>query len=234
MTFVQVQSRILSRIREKVNNGEITERGFARATGISQPHIHKVLKGTRTLSFERFDSILKHLKFSLLDFSSDAELDDQLAKRVSRPPGTLISFLERPIGPGGGWDSRVRRDDRYAIPCSAVETGHLLVAARLRPDPAMIQSQSGLNVAAIELGRATHPFPSDTLYVIALRGEAVLRRIRQGAGHLYLVSDPTANEPLRWERLAPDHAQSAGPILGRVVWLGRESENDSRWNSATA
>jgi hypothetical protein len=33
-------------LRERVMNGEISERRLAQLTGISQPHMHNVLKGT--------------------------------------------------------------------------------------------------------------------------------------------------------------------------------------------
>ena len=54
-------------VRAFVQNGELTERGLARMIGISQPHMHHILKGARGLSVETADRILAKLKISVLD-----------------------------------------------------------------------------------------------------------------------------------------------------------------------
>ncbi len=61
MTFREAQLKLLAYVVDRIHNGELTERGFARQIGISQPHAHNVLKGVRNLSPEIFDSILKYL-----------------------------------------------------------------------------------------------------------------------------------------------------------------------------
>ena len=67
MDFTRLQCRLVTHIRERVRSGEITERGLARMTGISQPHIHNVLKGKRFLSIETADQLLHELRVDLLD-----------------------------------------------------------------------------------------------------------------------------------------------------------------------
>ncbi len=67
MGFGTLQRRLLARVKNRVQNGELTERGLARMTGISQPHIHHILKGVRGLSFENADRILLHLNMSVTD-----------------------------------------------------------------------------------------------------------------------------------------------------------------------
>ena len=67
MGFGTLQRRLLARVKSRVQNGELTERGLARMTGISQPHIHHILKGVRGLSFENADRILLQLNMSVTD-----------------------------------------------------------------------------------------------------------------------------------------------------------------------
>jgi hypothetical protein len=67
MDFQWLQSRMVSHIQERVRSGEITERGLARLTGVSQPHIHNVLKGKRFLSLPTADQILRQMRIDLLD-----------------------------------------------------------------------------------------------------------------------------------------------------------------------
>jgi plasmid maintenance system antidote protein VapI len=68
MNFADLNLRLTNYLRDSVRSGELTERGLARATGISQPHIHHVLKGKRTLSTDLADAILHKLHLDLKDF----------------------------------------------------------------------------------------------------------------------------------------------------------------------
>ena len=83
MTFEEAQLRLLALVRDRIRNGELTERGFARLIGISQPHAHNVLKGVRNLSPEFLDAILKLLQLSLLDLATVDELDANVNKRAA-------------------------------------------------------------------------------------------------------------------------------------------------------
>ena len=73
MTFLSMQRRLVAELQLQVKNGQITERGLARRTGISQPHIHNVLKGKRLFSWEAADAVLQELKLTTADLlESDA------------------------------------------------------------------------------------------------------------------------------------------------------------------
>jgi len=74
MDFQELRRRLTAHLRERVRQGEITERGLARLTGVSQPHIHNVLKGKRLFSMEFADAILRGLHLDLLDLIEPGEL----------------------------------------------------------------------------------------------------------------------------------------------------------------
>ena len=74
MNFQELQYRLVASLRERVRSGEATERGLARITGISQPHIHNVLKGKRLLSCEAADTICRHLNLDLIDLVDPGDL----------------------------------------------------------------------------------------------------------------------------------------------------------------
>jgi len=74
MNFAELQRRFVAHLRARVRSGELTERGLARITGVSQPHIHHVLKGKRTLSTDMTDAILNQLHMDLLDLIEPEEL----------------------------------------------------------------------------------------------------------------------------------------------------------------
>jgi transcriptional regulator with XRE-family HTH domain len=75
MTFLQLQQRLLENLRLRVQSGESTERGLARLAGLSQPHLHNVLKGKRFLSIEMADEILRNLEIEVLDLIQPEELE---------------------------------------------------------------------------------------------------------------------------------------------------------------
>jgi hypothetical protein len=67
MSFEGLRSLLIHHVNRSVQAGEITERGLSRRVGISQPHIHNVLKGKRVLSWESADALLDALNLNLLD-----------------------------------------------------------------------------------------------------------------------------------------------------------------------
>ena len=74
MNFREQQRRLIAHLRALVRSGDATERGLARLTGVSQPHMHNVLKGKRLLSLEMADQVLAQLHLDLLDFIEPGEL----------------------------------------------------------------------------------------------------------------------------------------------------------------
>jgi plasmid maintenance system antidote protein VapI len=74
VNFREQQRRLTAHLRALVRSGDATERGLARLTGVSQPHMHNVLKGKRLLSLEMADQVLAQLHLDLLDFIEPGEL----------------------------------------------------------------------------------------------------------------------------------------------------------------
>ncbi len=73
MYFEDLHHRLREHLRSRLQSGEITERRLARLAGLSQPHVHNVLKGVRGLSNELADQILRQLRISLLDLLTPEE-----------------------------------------------------------------------------------------------------------------------------------------------------------------
>jgi hypothetical protein len=74
--FQQLHTRLVVVLRDRVRNGEYTERHLARMVAISQPHLHNVLKGKRLLSLERASQILHHLHMDLFDLLEDRDIEE--------------------------------------------------------------------------------------------------------------------------------------------------------------
>jgi transcriptional regulator with XRE-family HTH domain len=76
MTLGDLQQRFVALLRNRVRNGELTERGLARMVGVSQPHIHNVLHGKRSFSVETTDDIMRQLRVDVLDLIEPSEWAD--------------------------------------------------------------------------------------------------------------------------------------------------------------
>ena len=74
MNYTDAINCLLEELRRRVRSGETTERGLAQLAGVSQPHLHLVLKGKRQFSPAKADAILLHLGLDLLDLIPQREL----------------------------------------------------------------------------------------------------------------------------------------------------------------
>lgn len=89
MNFQQLLDRLKAWLNVQVRNGALTERGLARRAGMSQSHIHNVLKGARILTPSTADRILRGLGLTvldLLDSSGDGAVTPPPARRLRRRP----------------------------------------------------------------------------------------------------------------------------------------------------
>lgn len=222
MNFLQFQDRLLSHLRERVRNGELTERGLALSVGISQPHIHRVLKGDKALSLVNLDLILQYLRQNLLHFCTAAEMEASSAYLIAarKPMVDVPLYLSR-IGPGCPWQATLNRQDRRSIPCDTIGSFQHVALARLSPDPAMNHSLQNYNLALLTQDDYLSP-KSDGLYAIARGQEAVIRRIRHGGRRVYLVTDRARNRPLLWEAVPLNNRALVAAIIGRVIWMGSD------------
>ncbi|MCS7314027.1 MAG: helix-turn-helix transcriptional regulator [Bryobacterales bacterium] len=86
MYFADLHERLLDHIRSLLDRGETTERRLARQAGLSQSHLHNVLKGARGLSNHLADRLLRHLDLSVVDLLSPEERNSTLGRRQIPPP----------------------------------------------------------------------------------------------------------------------------------------------------
>ncbi|HJT87699.1 MAG TPA: helix-turn-helix transcriptional regulator [Bryobacteraceae bacterium] len=65
--FQRLYSRLMVVLQERIRSGEWTERRLALRAGVSQPHLHNVLRGKRLLSPAMADRILHSLHLDLAE-----------------------------------------------------------------------------------------------------------------------------------------------------------------------
>ena len=227
MTFREAQLKLLAYVVDRIHNGELTERRFARLIGISQPHAHNVLKGARNLSPEIFDSVLKYFHLSMLDLAPIEEVEANLKKRREPARVAEAPFLDSPIGPGMPWPEGINWRRSYPLPFPTLRGQPGLIMAELANDPYMYETLAGADVALLDTSlRARSDMTPLGLYVVNRGGESVIRYIRSGAQGFYLVTDASLDSPALWEKLEIPASQFPTSIKARVRWVGRERHRD--------
>ncbi len=192
--------------------------------GISQPHVHNVLKGVRNLSIGMSDSILNIFHLSILDLAPLEDLESKLKSRKALPV-VEVPVLDKPIGPGIPWPAQIVQGKHFVTP---VPTGVILpglVMALVAPDPQMGETLAGYDIAILDTSERHRAKPSpEGLYAVERGGEVVLRYLRPGSRCYYLVSDATLGHPAQWEHLSISRRELFEIIKARVLWLGREKD----------
>jgi len=221
LTFREAQSRLVADLRQRIHNGDLTERGLARITGISQPHVHNVLKGARFLSVGFLDQILKTLHYSAIDLLTIPELESAIARRT-RPHRLELPLLASPIGPGSAWAGIGPEKMRFSVPDDIGGIALELVLARVKFDPAQADRLTGKDMAALDTSRTRlEALDPDGLYVINRGGETPLRHIRFGAGGVYLPTTIQLDRPLDWQFVEVRAEDLFEIVKAKVVWLGK-------------
>jgi hypothetical protein len=228
LTFLDAQLKLLAYVRSQIRNGVLTERGFARSVGISQPHVHNVLKGVRNLSPEFFDLALKYFHLSLLDLIPLDELEAHLRNRRTPHRSAEVPFLNGPIGPGMPWPTRLDPHKNLLLPYPSIEPPSNLVMASLIDDPNM-PSTAACDIALLDTSPASPlKLAPQSLFVIERGNEAVLRYIRPGTHGYYLATDVTLDTPADWEPLRLSDSELRAAVKARVRWIGGDWTGSER------
>ncbi len=192
-------TELRDRLRSVVANGLFSERSLANAIGMSQPHVHHLLSGDRSLTASVADLILARLAISPAELLDKADLDCQFqAIHRDREPKVAIPLLSGKIGPRGPHPDETQETCLVDYHLLAGVCHPVIVALGL--DPAL----------AAMLHAATHAIldESDTqgcsptaLYAVEQAGVVLARGVRPGRNCSYLLAADNWNEPTRWQRV---------------------------------
>jgi len=65
--FHTLLDHLRARVSDRIAQGEVTERSLARQAGISQSHLHNILKGIRGMTPDVADKLMTTLQLKLSD-----------------------------------------------------------------------------------------------------------------------------------------------------------------------
>jgi transcriptional regulator with XRE-family HTH domain len=217
--FRLLQMRLVSHVRARVRNGEISERSLARFTGISQPHIHNVLKGARLLSAEMADQMMGRLHIDLSDLIDAGEEGGMFRPE---PPSCgdcrAVALLDGWIGREYPYP-RTAGPDRYPFAAADVERLELPVAARLAPDPLRTPIFAGRCVVLLDCSESARlGGDEESYYALDLAGGGTIGFVRRTGRHFHLW----VRHAVSWQCTPLPQGDPLDVIQGRVSLVVRQ------------
>ena len=222
MFFGDLRDALLDYVRARVRNGQLTERGLARLTGISQPHMHNVLKGVRSMSPDTGDRILFHLRLSALDLVDPQILGRHLqVDHSDNLAHSYLPLLSGRIGPGHPWPTTISSYERFPVPQSVVARMFHPVVVHVADDLRMYPLFSDGDLLLLDQARqARTRISDDALYVIKRGRVGLIRRLRETESGMFVVDDDAAVG----ERLPVEQHHITHFVRARGVFITRDTE----------
>ena len=223
MDFEELHGRLLSSLRMRLSNGELTERRLARLTGISQPHVHNVLKGKRLLSPGAADQILHRLGLSVLDLLRREESARSICSACEwKDRHVEVPVLDGWLGPGLPLPRELSKVESHPFPRSYVVSLDRPVVARLAPDALMPGLCRANDLALLDRSRSKRlHLEEEAFYVVSRHGEGVIRRLRVNGAQLLLLTIASPGERERPELIRLEGGHPLDLVKARVAWIGR-------------
>jgi hypothetical protein len=217
--FHELQGRLIDAARERVRAGKLTERGLARMCGVSQPHMHNVLKNIRALSIGSSDRLMLALDIRVTDLLWRVSGESDAAVRA-------IPILRNRIGPGTDAVLTAIRG-HVPLPQSLLKDLVDPLAARLGPDLVLPHALATHDLVLLDQNPLLRSEPGgSSIWVISEGAGLRVRYLRMGGTHLYVANEVTLADPQKWQSIPLQGRNILDIVRARIVWMGREMEKE--------
>jgi plasmid maintenance system antidote protein VapI len=222
LNFEDLAHRLVRDIAGLIHSGVTTERRLAGLVGISQPHLHNVLNGARTLTTTIADRVMERLDWSLLDL---VETQEAMAL-VDRREASLAQGREIPfghLGVGNGFRFPGKTEGRViAIPNLWLARTAKAFAVSSGEDSEMEYVIEDGDILLVDRASEVQtPIHEDALYVVATSVGSLARWVRFSPRGLYLLSAATFAEPTRWPLIVLPASRRFEIIQAKIIALAR-------------
>jgi hypothetical protein len=181
---------------------------MARATGVSQPHLHNILKGIRTLPPELADQLLALAGLNLSNLMGMKQVGGKPTCGGEAIGTTDSTLLE--------WEELISPIDK---PPSIFPSYILL------PDPPMEPHFRGGDIVYYQpTARERTVLNARAAYLVSHNDRILVRYLRMGGQRLYLVSHESLHDPVRWDYVSLTDRHILEIVRGRIVWICRKME----------
>jgi hypothetical protein len=222
MHFEILQYRLVAHLRTLVRSGELTERGAARLTGVSQPHLHNVLKGTRLLSPGMADQVLRSLKLCLFDLLDPQEVQAYGARSGARRGA--VPVLEGRLGPGWPFPSSESGWEPFPFLEEELDSLGDPALVELAADPLMRPLFREGDMVLLDRSCVRRRRPdAEGCYAVDLGGDSLVRRLHLDGDCLRLLA-PAAPASRAADFVSVANRNILEVVKARIVWIGRNLE----------
>jgi len=234
VTFAAMQRRMVAYIRGLMANGELTERGLARMVGVSQPHIHNVLKGARSLSMEIGDQISGVLGISLLELAESSELAGVLEDRIAEDAAfRVVRSAAGQISPFQRFPDLTAAERWVRVPASAVDRVERPVLTGMQADPEMASCFRGATHILLDLNEKARLAVNERCwYALRWGGAGYVRQVRREGGVLVVLGQRTWQQVAIPDRIPLGDLPALAVIRARVAWCGPDPRGASWFGQA--
>jgi hypothetical protein len=214
-----LHGKLVDLAREKVRAGQFTERGLARLCGMSQPHMHNVLKGIRSLSTNSADRLMTALGIKVPDLLWDIASLTEGGIRA-------VPLARTRIGPGAAGVLTVFRGN---IPMPGGLLKNLIepVAAYLAPDLVMPAALAANDLVLLDQNPVVRAAPAGSgVWIVAEGAGLRARYLRLEGARLLVGNEVTRGDPQQWLSIPLQGRNILEIVRAHIVWIGREMEKE--------
>jgi hypothetical protein len=209
--------RLVDVARQRIRAGELTERGLSRMCGVSQPHMHNVLKSIRALSPGSAGRLMDALGVSLPELVWRSHDQNISAVRV-------VPIVRNRVGPG---IEAVLTSWRGFMPFSQGLVEHLSnpVVAQVGPDLVLPRAVAADDYVLLDQNPEIRRHPrGEKCWVVSDGSGLRIRYVKVGGTKIYLANETTVNDPREWEAISLQGRDITDIVRARIVWIGRQLE----------
>jgi hypothetical protein len=213
----ELHRRLIDAARREISAGQWTERGLARRCGLSQPHMHNVLKNIRALSTASADRLMRALGLTVPELLWRRANEIETGVRA-------VPVIRNRIGPGH--DTLLSVFGGYVpFPGGLLKDLVEPVAARLAPDLVMPKLVAANDLALLDQNAEVRRRPSgNNCWVVAETSGLRIRYVIPGEGKFFHANEHTISEPRGWVPISLAGRDILDTVRARIVWIGREME----------
>jgi len=222
ITFSLIQSRLLETLRQRLRNGDFTERGLARVVGLSQPHIHNVLKGVRVLSPDVGDLLITSLDLSLIELLGSDELGAALmAKQAERQGSYSVPVLMGRIGPDDPFPNWRDVGDWVVAKDPELRALRRPAFVQIGADPAIESQWTKAGYGLVDFDEASRTEPRvPGWHALRWRGAGYLRQVSVRGEDLVVLGQRTLEDRVAPETIALSEGALLQIVRARLLWVG--------------
>ena len=215
--ITELCQRLIELARQTVHSGAVSERALAKRSGISQPHLHNVIKGIRALSPDAADRLMRALNVTVPQVLWSGSTGDSSAT-------TAVPVLRNRIGPGTEASFTAFRG-YMPFPTGLLASLKDPLVAYLGADLALPADFRPGDLTLLDQNPALRVTPAvSSRWIVAENAGLRVRYVRRTRGGLEVGRDPGLSEARDWHTISLQGRDILEIVRARIVWIGREME----------